>query len=1453
MNISSPARLGSTHYSDRPCPIVQSFRARLLLFISFLTVAASAQTPPYPYTVTVHNNGDSASTSSGSVSVPFNPPSPGTAAVESGSINGNSITMSSSGDLFTGAQLLVGATLSGTLIMNYNGMGPSGNSNTVISAASNNFIVNTGLISGVGALSAYIANSGTIDANLSGGGGQLILSMPPGPPQTNGQTSTNSGTMQASSGGTLVITGSATGLNFAPPQLDNTGGTIQALAGSTVQLNVSTTGGTLSTAGNGILQEGVNLTNVTNTGVVTATGGSLYTSFVNNGSLNLQGQLGLGNNVSLTGTGAVTLGTASAPYSISGGSNTLTIGYGETIQGVGTVAANVVNNGLINANVSGQTLSVVAPTSVVNANTTAIPDSPSGVLQAQNGGTLVLTGGAQGASYTNTGGTIQALDLSTVALNNISVTGGTLYSGGSGVIDINGGALTTLTNQAELYAGPGGGSTLNGTITNNGQIELAGTNTTGGAAILSINGAVTLSGTGSVTMDNHLNPGPANSIQGVAFTGATLTNDTNHILQGAGSISGLTLINNGFVYANASGGTLGISGPITNNNLMYAQNGGTMAFDNATVTNGAAGLIEAQAGSTVSFVNSSVTGGTISSLGSGGIQINGGVTLTSLTNDGTITAGYNSGNTLSGTITNNGQIQFNNTNQVLEINGAVTLTGTGSVTMTPGVGSFGNGTTIEGVTGSAILTNGAQQTIQGAGVIAGLTLVNNGSVLANANGGTLNVSGTINNNNQMTATNGGTMAFDNATVTNGSAGVLAAQTGSTITLLSSSVAGGTLSTTGTGDIQINGVTLSNLTNNGTITAAYNSGNVLSGTIVNNGQIQFNDTNQLLSINGDVALTGTGSVTMTPGVGSFGNGTTIEGVTGSAILTNGAQQTIQGAGVIAGLTLVNNGSVLANANGGTLNVSGTINNNNQMTATNGGTMAFDNATVTNGAAGVLAAQTGSTITLLSSSVTGGTLSTTGTGDFQINGVTLSNLTNNGAITAVYNSVNALSGTIVNNGQISFNNTNQILEIVGAVTLSGTGSVTMTPGTGSFGNGTTIEGVTSGASLTNDTQHTIQGAGIVFGLTTVANKGTIDANASGGTLLLAANTTNTGTLAASNGGTLHLNANLSNFSGTTLTGGTYVVNGQSGATSTLQLDSLGNSASGEIVNNAAKIVLNGPTANTLLTDAGGNNALAPLANNLAAGSLTVTGGYTFSTVGNFSNAGGIDVGGNGSILNIGSNGTGTYTQTGGTTLIEFGGTLNAATVNLSGGLMQIDGTLDPAQIDNTITLSGTGDIVGDLTNHGLVILGDSTSLPGTLSETGNFVQGIDGTLFESIDLSASGLFSITGNVTLGGTLDIGLLGGFNPTPTELFDLINFTGTETGAFSSITGADAGDWTLVYNANRVELEYTPPAENGPPPSAAPEPSTYGLCAVLAILAVVARRPMRQILTQVGASIATA
>jgi len=180
--------------------------------------------------------------------------------------------------------------------------------------------------------------------------------------------------------------------------------------------------------------------------------------------------------------------------------------------------------------------------------------------------------------------------------------------------------------------------------------------------------------------------------------------------------------------------------------------------------------------------------------------------------------------------------------------------------------------------------------------------------------------------------------------------------------------------------------------------------------------------------------------------------------------------------------------------------------------------------------------------------------------------------------------------------------------------------------------------------------------------------------------------------------------------------------------------------------------------------------------------------------------------------------TYVQNGGSTTIHGGGTLDASAVADNGGLVQVDGALNSPSINvgHLGVLSGVGTITGDVTNDGSVVLGDTVLSPAKLTEVGDFTQESDGTLDEGISSLDHGELSVTGNIDLGGTVDISLLGGFVPADNQEFELIGYSGGKSGAFSGVTGSDASEWTVLYNPGQVDLEFNASIVTHPVPDRA-------------------------------------
>ncbi len=510
-----------------------------------------------------------------------------------------------------------------------------------------------------------------------------------------------------------------------------------------------------------------------------------------------------------------------------------------------------------------------------------------------------------------------------------------------------------------------------------------------------------------------------------------------------------------------------------------------------------------------------------------------------------------------------------------------------------------------------------------------------------------------------------------------------------------------------------------ITNNGTIEAR-DSGTVVSqgfGVVTNNGTIA--------ALNNGTVDIDNGTFTNSGAIGAVNNGTV--SIVVSTLSNSG---TIESAN--SGLLQIQNDYGGDPTTVLTVTNSGLIQANDSSTLLIGQPAGQGTVTINNLGGNITASGPLSTVQFQNTTIQGGTLNNTGGGTMEtvgtatLDGSTSGALTLNGTYLTGAGSTTNLLGTIVNNGNLVVDGSAGAagLALNGNTTLQGGGAVTLL--SGASGGAVIQAGASASGATLDNVGNTIQGTGVI-GNGTAMNLvngagGTLAVNW-GDTLLINGNgtVTNNGTMEVHPTGTMHVTSNLANFSGNTLTGGTYSVQGFFGETGALQIDSFGNNPGGEIVNNAATIVLNGPTANALFVDAGGNDALAPLVSNLASGSLTFEGGYSFQTVGNFNNAGVLQILGSFDVLNVGSGGTGTYTQTGGSLLVGANAALNAGTIVFKGGSIQNDGTIDPVNFQvSGATLAGTGTIVGNLINDGTVILGDSATSPGTLTVTGNYVQ-------------------------------------------------------------------------------------------------------------------------------------
>ena len=361
------------------------------------------------------------------------------------------------------------------------------------------------------------------------------------------------------------------------------------------------------------------------------------------------------------------------------------------------------------------------------------------------------------------------------------------------------------------------------------------------------------------------------------------------------------------------------------------------------------------------------------------------------------------------------------------------------------------------------------------------------------------------------------------------------------------------------------------------------------------------------------------------------------------LTNGSGHTLRGFGKIQpSYAFTNNGTVVADQVGKTL-YTAALTNTGTVRAESGGILVRGAVDTDQTAGGTMTATgTGSQIRLTGANIVhGGTIFTTSGGVIRIGDPSNTNYETPGVDSLTLNADVRVSpakdfrllGTVTNNGTITAEAnataaTRGTISLASNAILAGTGSIVLT-----------ADGATSGqlgtagfnyGPNTQNAGHTIRGTGSVT-VFDFANAGTVRADVSGKTLYFNANggsvsglvntglleatgggqlqldgkyTVTTGTVRA-NGGTVYGSAQPTNFTATTLTGGTW----EARANSTLRIDGA------NIVTNSAAIILDGANAR-FTKDAAGTSALAGLTTNT--GSLAVRNGASVA-VGTLTNDG------------------------------------------------------------------------------------------------------------------------------------------------------------------------------------------------------------------------------------------
>ena len=391
---------------------------------------------------------------------------------------------------------------------------------------------------------------------------------------------------------------------------------------------------------------------------------------------------------------------------------------------------------------------------------------------------------------------------------------------------------------------------------------------------------------------------------------------------------------------------------------------------------------------------------------------------------------------------------------------------------------------------------------------------------------------------------------------------------------------------------------------------------------------------------------------------------------------------------------------------------------------------------------------------------------------------------------------------------------------------------------------------GGSLINDDGSLINGG-------TLTNDGTL-ANYAGGTLANFGALVNSGGL-LTNSGTLTNNGSLSNdgmlkiYEGGTLTNNDTVSN--NGTLTNDRGGSLNNNEGGTLTNNDGSLINGGTLTNdgTLANYAGG--ALANFGALVNSGGLLTNSG-TLNNYGEMISSGRVMT--NNGTLNNYDGGTldiayilkndDTLTNVGTLSIYDSGVLTNDGTLtNDAGGILVNDGTIFTLTgvFKNAGTLNGTGWIVGDVTDAGMMAPGDGA---GVMTIDGDYFK-VDG----SKEIELGGLFDgggdhaitefdwidVTGNVELAGLLNVSLIDGFEKRINrgQVFEFLRVGGTLSGQYEGL-----GEGALVGNFGGQDLfiTYGGMGDGGGVAlftNAVPEPTTVLIWSMLAGLGMTVRR----------------
>ena len=944
-------------------------------------------------------------------------------------------------------------------------------------------------------------------------------------------------------------------------------------------------------------------------------------------------------------------------------------------------------------------------------------------------------------------------------------------------------AELTVSNPEALLIVPAGNvlGVTGPTMLNNGQIQF---NPSGSSSnvLFIVNGPVTLNGTGEFQMRTQ----GANDTQ---ITGAgILTNGADHTIRGVGYVQA-GMVNDGTIAADiavsVSGSQLVVLNDVANNSLMEGRASSELVLSGVTIDQTLGGsLIAHNTGNiTVASGNTDILFGTIETAGNGefNVEVGATATLSGVVNNGTIDLLRAAAIVVDGAgLENNGVIDMNRagsaSNAVFHLSESADLSGTGILNMkTQGADDSQLNTAV-----GAVLTHGVDHEIRGVGYI-NAELVNNGIVTADVavsviGNGLVMQGGPKANNNLMIAATGSILQFSGVTLDQTGGGELVT-TGGEIRLANTTVLSGVYNTFG-GFVRSQGGTntLSGLLTNGQIIVDPASTVLVDGGgMINNGEIQMNQigsaSDSVLRFTETADLLGTGELQMRTQGASDTQFNSDVGVT----VTHGASHLIRGVGYI-GAAIVNNGEIRADAsvsvsgNGLVLQTNNKV-NNGLMVAGPSSILLMSGIAVDQTGGGMIVAEEGD-VWFSTANITGGIYQATGSGKLTTTGGTsrVSGMTFDGpSVVSPATALEIGTGGLVNNGVLELNPTgsgsNAVVFASDSVGLSGTGEIRMR----TRGADDSQLNTSPGMTITHGANHTIRGVGFINAA--MINNGTISADVSvsvsGSALSLRSqNKTNAGLMTAEVSSVLGIEGVTLTQTGT----GSIVANNGSvvfSSGATLVSGSLNSTGTGSYTVSGA--TFDGVTVNASGTVSAGtslNVAGSSLANN---GRMVVNPGFSASD-GIVAFAGSSTINGTGEI-NLATNGADSRFT-------------SAGTITNGAGH----------------TVSGRGQIQAPFVNEGFLAPG--TNDIATMSATAGVTFGAGGTYRVEINDNSMDRISVTGTVTLGGTLDLDLGAGADLTNNTGAIIVSCTSV-TGTFSAVNHLQSGNLItrVVYEPTQVRV----------------------------------------------------